>query len=55
MNSDPTVTTSFDYLFEVSDDGTESQLDEAKVIILPPPSQTGKSSTDSSNPREERP
>jgi hypothetical protein len=36
MNVDPTSTTSWDYLVELSDDGKEPDQQEPEVLILPP-------------------
>ena len=36
MHPDPTITTTLDYLVELSDDGKQSDQQEPEVIILPP-------------------
>jgi hypothetical protein len=36
MNPDPTITISWDYLVELSDDGTQSDQQDPEVIIIPP-------------------
>jgi hypothetical protein len=38
MNSDPTISVSFDYLVELSDDGEQTDQPESEVIIIPPAS-----------------
>jgi len=39
MNPDPTITVSWDYLVELSDDGMQPDKPESEVIIMPPASQ----------------
>jgi len=36
MNPDPTITISYDYLVELSDDGKQPDQPEPEVITLPP-------------------
>jgi hypothetical protein len=36
MNVDPTSTSSWDYLVEVSDDGKQPDQQEPEILILPP-------------------
>ncbi len=38
MNPDPTITTSWDYLVELNDDGKQPEQSDPEVIVLPPPS-----------------
>ena len=40
MNPEPTVSISWDYLIELSDDGTQPDQPEPEVIILPPTSES---------------
>jgi hypothetical protein len=44
MNPEPTVTTSWDYLIELSDDGKQPDQPDPEVIVLPPPSGSATSS-----------
>jgi hypothetical protein len=36
MNPDPTITISWDYLVELSDDGNQPDQPELEVIVMPP-------------------
>jgi hypothetical protein len=38
MNPDPTLTISFDYIVELTDDGNEPEPADPDVIIIPPAS-----------------
>ena len=38
MNPDPTLTISFDYIVELTDDGNEPEPADPEVIIIPPAS-----------------
>ena len=38
MNPDPTLTISWDYLVELSDDGKQPDQPEPEVILIPPTS-----------------
>ena len=38
MNPDPTITISWNYLVELSDDGNQPEQPESEVIIIPPAS-----------------
>lgn len=53
MNPDPTITISWDYLIELSDDGKQSDQPEPEVIILPPaPHGTAASPAPASAPEQ---
>jgi hypothetical protein len=54
MNPDPTITISWDYLVELSDDGKQPDHQEAEVIIIPPaPQATDTSPAPASAPEPE--
>jgi hypothetical protein len=36
MNPDPTTTSSWDYLVELSDDGKQSDQQKPEIIVIPP-------------------
>ena len=55
MNPDPTITVSWDYLVELSDDGMQPDQPAPEVIMPPPGSQVTKPAPTPAHPTEQGP
>ena len=54
MNPDPTLTITWDYLLELSDDGMQPDQPESEVIIIPPaPQDADPSAAPASAPKHD--
>jgi hypothetical protein len=55
MNPEPTTTSSWDYLVELSDDGKQSDQQEPEIIVIPPAPPARSASPSPGSAPEERP